>query len=115
MSSYRIQDRIKSPVFNQVVNGVFPVTSEALDLTSMGSVCFQFVFASGLNATFQLLGSLDGVNYSDLLTVVSPAVGVAGSSIANQDVGAVKWVMAQITPSSGSGQVTVLAFAKSRP
>ena len=113
MSSYRFIERISEPMLSATVSTL--TQTIPLILTSMASVSFQFNYGAGLNATFQILGSLDGVNYSDMNAVIPPATGSAGSSIGNVDTGAIKYALAQITPTSGSAIVTVLGRAASRP
>ncbi len=115
MASYRYLERITDPVLNEVVGGTTVASGEAITMTNMGSVCFQFNYGAGLNATFQILGSLDGVNFEDLNAVISPATGAAGTSIGNSDCGAFKYVKPQVTPTSGSATVTILAKAVTRP
>lgn len=115
MSSYREIERISNPVLNQTVTGLAPIVSDFINCTSMASVCFQIKYGATLNATFQILGSLDGVIYSDLNAVIAPATGSAGSTMGNIDCGAVKYVLLQISPTSGSATVTILARAATRP
>ena len=114
MSSYRFIERIQSPLIqNQVISAL--TQTVPLTTSSMSAVTFQFNYAAGINATFQILGSLDGVNFVDLNAVINPATGLAGSSIGNVDIGAILYVRAQITPSSGSAIITVLGRAATRP
>lgn len=108
MASYRYLERITNPVLSQSVTGVTPVKGPALSFTSMNTVCFQFNYTGTLAATFQVLGSLDGVNYADLNAVIAPATGATGSSIGTADCSGLKYVVAQITPSSGTSTVVVL-------
>ena len=114
MSSYRFIERVRNPLIqNQTIS--VKTQTPAIQTTSMGSAAFQFNYGAGLNATFQILGSLDGINFVDLNAVIAPATGSAGSSLGNVDIGALGYVLAQITPSSGSALMTVMGRAATRP
>lgn len=115
MSSYRfIDNTITALLPKQTISGVMPVQSMALQTSSMGSAAFQFNYSAGLTATLQILASLDGVSFFDTLTVIAPIAGSAGCCGCNIEVGGYKYLLAQVTPSAGSGTVTVLSFAKTR-
>lgn len=114
MPSYRDIERISNPLLSQVISGVTPVNSDFIETKSMGSASFQVNFAAGISATFKILGSLDGVSYSDMNAVISPATGSAGSSLVSVNCASIKFLMAQITPSTGSGIITILGMAATR-
>ena len=114
MSSYRFNERIDKPLLSAAAISTL-TQCQAMTLTSASSVCFQFNYGAGLTATFQIMLSLDGVNWADSLAVIAPASGSAGSSLGNCDTGAAKYAMAQITPSAGSAVMTVLGRTATRP
>lgn len=104
----------KEPVtlLSQVVSGVIAVQSLALDMRRLQDAAFQVNCAAGLNATFQVLGSLDGVNYVDMQQVISPLTAGASNFIVNLPSVAVAFLKFQITPSSGSAAIAVWGAAK---
>lgn len=115
MSQSKFVERSLNPVFSAVVSGTSPVQSAPLQITNMGSASFQFKYGATLNATFQILGSLDGVDYFDMNAAITSATGSAGVSGGSVDCGAIKYVLAQISPSSGSATVTIKARAVQNP
>jgi hypothetical protein len=114
MSDKSVVEQIIKPAINKVISGTTVVTSAPIKLSSMGMATFQFNYASGLTATFQILGSLDGTTFADMLAVIQPTNGAAGTSIGSVDTGAIKWIMAQVTPTAGSALVSVLGRAVTR-
>lgn len=105
--------KYKEPVklLSQSVSGA-AVQSKALDVRGLHLASFHVNCGAGLNATFQILGSNDGVNFPDLQEVVSPITGSAANFMVNLDGVAVAYLKFQVTPSSGTGQVDVWGAAK---
>jgi hypothetical protein len=93
-------------LFNASVSGTTAIQAIPLQAANLRSVAFSIQYPATLNATFQLLGSLDGITYFDLQVVILPATGSAGVSGWADEV-CVPFVAIQITPSSGSGTVLV--------
>jgi hypothetical protein len=93
-------------LFSASVSGTTPIPTSPLQSANIRSAAFSIQYPSTVQATFQLMGSLDGVTYFDLGVVIQPATGTAGVSGWADQVH-VPFVAIQITPSTGSGMVTV--------
>lgn len=101
------------PIYNANVSGTSPVKSTPFDLRGMfsASVSYLVSIGSGLTATFQILVSMDGVNYYDSGQTLPNVSGSAKTFIAEFSTG-FPYVIFQTTPSSGTGTVSVSGFAK---
>lgn len=102
-----------NPLFDAVVSGTAPLPSEFLNMQGMfsASACWVVDVAAGLTATFNILVSDDGKNYYDSGQVLPAVSGSARTFIAEYS-GAFPFVLIQITPSAGSGNVSITGFAK---
>lgn len=97
-------------LLNQTVTTT-AVQSIALDVRRLKTAAFQITFPTSLEATFQLMGSLDNENFFDLGAVIAPADGTNTSSGWSDEVD-VPFVAVQVTPTNGSGLVKVLGSGK---
>lgn len=93
------------------ISGTTIVQTPIFDIRRLPLACFQAIYVGNLNATFQILGSTDGINFDDTGEFIKPATGSNGNSIKSVSVG-FPYIMFQITPSSGSATVTVNFTAK---
>lgn len=115
MSTAKFVEAIKSPLMNQTISGTSPVNSSMLTMTSIGSVSFVIIYGSGLNASFQVLASLDGINFVSMNQSIQSATGSSGSSGVSCDMGAFKYALVQVSPSSGSSNVLIQGRAVTNP
>jgi hypothetical protein len=102
-----------NPLLNQTVSGVTPIQSTVLNLQYMFSAQAAFLVSvgSGLTATFQIMVSLDNKNFYNSGTVL-PSVSGSATVFPVAYSGAFPYVLMQVTPTSGSGTVTITATAK---
>jgi len=100
-------------VLNQTVSGTNPIQSTSLIIRTLPISIFVIAWGAGLNATFQALVSVDGVNFDDLGIPITPATGAAGRTLVNLGALGGDQVLIQVTPSSGSANVTITGSAKS--
>lgn len=100
-------------ILDRAISGVTTVYSDPIDLLEYTKAGFEISWTGSWNATFQLQGSVGGVNYPDTGTAINPATGSTGYSLGNiGDIG-FRWARIAIIPSSGSAtNVTVQVCAK---
>lgn len=112
MSSYRHIEPIQ--VLNSTVSGTTVANSIALDVKTMTKVGFQIIWGAGLAATFQVMGSVDGTNYSDMQVVINPATIANGadSFLVNMPDVCFSKVFIRVTPTSGAANVMITGMAK---
>lgn len=110
MASYRYISARQTDIATVANPTVFQSTPQ--DIRSLVGVAFQLNVGTGLTATVQVLGSLDGINYFDMGLSVPAITGTAITLGINMYQVAIPWVLVQVTPSAGSGMVQVWSCAK---
>lgn len=96
----------------RTVSGVTPVRSNPLDMRTISRGAIHIIYGSGLTATFAIEGSVDGTTYRDIGVSIAAAAGTAGDALIDLSQFGFAYFKALITPSSGSGTVTVWANGK---
>lgn len=73
---------------------------------------FYISYTAGLNATFMMQYSVDKVHYADSGVIIPAATGTAGTAMLNVFGIGVPFLRFQVTPTSGSGTVTIIGSTK---
>lgn len=110
MSSYKYIAPIQ--LFSASVTGSIPVISKPLSIPTIKVAGFLISVAAGLTATFQLMVSMDGNTFYDSGEVINPAAGAATVIPFNSTYIGFPYVAIQISPSGGTGNVTIIGTAK---
>jgi hypothetical protein len=104
--------RITDPVLNQTVSaGIIQSAPFSLRFMSGTQVAYLVNVGAGLTASFQLMVSMDGINYYNSGTILP---GVTGSAyiFPVQSSVAFPWCLMQCTWISGSGSVLITGTGK---
>lgn len=99
-------------LLNQTVGSGSIIDSKALDLRTLIACGLQLKYDDGLTATFQVMGSVDGLNFDDMGYLIPAASGIAGSAIINIYGIGVNYIKLRVNRTSGSAAVTVKGSAK---
>lgn len=102
-----------NPVLNQTISTATPVQSSVFTLLSMSGATAAWIVSvgAGLTATFNLMVSLDNVNFYDS-GMTLPSVSGSAKTFPVQYGGGFPYVLIQVTQSAGSGTVKITGFAK---
>lgn len=102
-----------NPLLNESITGTSPVQSEAMSVAYMSAVdvTFLVIVGAGLTATFNILVSRDGVNFYDSGQILPSVAGSAKTFICEYS-GGFPYVLMQVTPSTGTGNVEITGTAK---
>lgn len=111
MSSYRAIDPVVL-LSGGNMTGTTVIDSKPMDIGHLQGAALSAVFTGTPVGKFQVMVSVDGVNYDDLGENIPDAAGTADVRIANLFWLAVKWVKLRYTNVSGSGTLTVTGMAK---
>lgn len=105
--------RPSTPLFNALVASptVAQSTPFILQAISSAAVAWLINVGAGLTATFNIMVSMDGINYYDSGTIL-PSVSGSAKIFPVSYSGGFPYALIQITPSAGSGIVTITGAAK---
>jgi len=96
----------------QTISGTTPVVSAILNMRTLTRGAVEIAYGAGLTATFSVQGSVSGQNFQDIGVQIAPAAGSAGLALIDLSAFGAAYYQVVITPSSGSGVVTVWGCAK---
>lgn len=115
-SSYRSLNLGKTPLLATVaISNTTPVIAGPVKVIDFETFSFQSVWTGTLEGTISVLGSLDGVNYSDFgVTLSVQPSGSSGNVLVPLYGHGMKWLEIKFVPASGSGNYTVYALGKTR-
>lgn len=99
-------------LLNATVSGTTVATSTFLDVRTMHMLAAYIAWTGTLNATFSLQASPDGTTFFDTGTFIKPATGSPDNFAVGVPDMCFNFFRVQVTPTSGSGNVTITASAK---
>lgn len=104
------------PVFQMVTNGDMSstITSVPVNVLNMDNAGFEITYTGTPTGTFQVLGSVSGINYYPLTfnPALSAPSGAAGGFLINLNQFPYVYYQLQYISNSGSGTLNVYTTAK---
>lgn len=94
-------------VTDGAMTGTAVITSPEVGVQDLKSCSFQYVFTGTPNGTFDIEGSVDGVNFESMGITIAAAAGAAGNRVVDITDTGVAALRAKYTNTSSTGTLQI--------